>query len=201
MHIYSRHPRFTALTRGTLWTRAGGGVQLSHLVVTLLLLTFLLVGCGTLGGNDGNSGTTVSQNPGGNGQAHIRIVGSTALMEWLVTEHGLPLRRAKHMLETAVRLSEQAGADEVTPAALQEALSEHGVTLDLDAAQVAAVQRPEASVHAARAIGGPAPEAVDAAIAALREGLDESASRIDAMRARIADARARLRAAGEALGR
>ncbi len=80
MHIYSRHPRFTALTRGTLWTRAGGGVQLSHLVVTLLLLTFLLVGCGTLGGNDGNSGTTVSQNPGGNGQAHIRIVGSTALL-------------------------------------------------------------------------------------------------------------------------
>ena len=129
------------------------------------------------------------------------FVGSTALMEWLVTAHGLPLRRAKHVLETAVRLSEQAGADAVTAAALHDALAEHGVTLAVDQAQVAAVQRPQAIVRAARAIGGPAPEAVDIAIAALRQRLDVAAERFDSMHARIGDAQASLRAAKDELSR
>lgn len=127
------------------------------------------------------------------------FVGSTALMEWLVTAHRLPLRRAKHVVETAVRFSEEAGAVEVTPAALCAALVRHGVVLDVDEERVAAVQRPDAIVHAARTAGGPAPEAVDDAIAALRQRLDAAADRLDAGRVRIAEARARLRAAAVAL--
>jgi argininosuccinate lyase len=127
------------------------------------------------------------------------FVGSTALMEWLVTAHGLPLRQAKHVVETAVRLSEEAGAATVTAQALHTALATHQVTLDLDAAQVAAVQDPTAIVQAARAAGGPAPMAVDAAIAALGAELDTLAAALDAMQQRITAAQARLRADGAAL--
>jgi argininosuccinate lyase len=127
------------------------------------------------------------------------FVGSTALMEWLVTAHGLPLRRAKRVVETAVRLSEEGGAVEVTAPALRAALGEHGVSLELAEAQVAAVQRPEAIVRAARTAGGPAPEAVDVAIAALHERLDADAARLAAFKERITAARARLCAAAAGL--
>lgn len=129
------------------------------------------------------------------------FVGSTALMEWLVTAHALPLRQAKHVVETAVRLSEEAGAETVTAPALSDALDQHGVALDPapDAAQVADVQRPEAIVRAARAIGGPAPEAVDATIMALRERLALASEWLDAFNIRVADAHARLHADSEAL--
>jgi argininosuccinate lyase len=126
------------------------------------------------------------------------FVGSTALMEWLVTAHGLPLRRAKRVVETAVRLSEEGGAGEVTAPALRAALDEHGVSLEPEEAQIAAVQRPEAIVRAARTAGGPAPEAVDAAIAALQERLDAGTATLEAFHERIKTARARLRAAAAA---
>jgi argininosuccinate lyase len=126
------------------------------------------------------------------------FVGSTALMEWLVTAHGLPLRRAKRVVETAVRLSEEGGAGEVTAPALRAALDEHGIALEIEDAQVAAVQRPEAIVRAARTAGGPAPEAVDAAIAGLQERLDAGAATLEAFHERIKTARARLRAAAAA---
>jgi argininosuccinate lyase len=127
------------------------------------------------------------------------FVGSTALMEWLVTTHGLPLRRAKRVVETAVRLSDVSGSAEVTAPALRAALDEHGVSLELEEAHVTAVQRPEAIVRAARTAGGPAPEAVDAAIAALHERLDAGAATLEACHGRIKTAHARLRAAAAAL--
>ncbi len=127
------------------------------------------------------------------------FVGSTALMEWLVAAHGLPLRRAKQVVETAVRLSDEGGAGEVTATALRDALSRQGLTLGIDDALVADVQRPEAIVRAARAVGGPAPEAVAAAIAALRECLESHDERHGAVLARVAEARSRLQADGAAL--
>ena len=128
------------------------------------------------------------------------FVGSTALMEWLVIAHGLPLRRAKHVVETAVRLSEEAGAAAVTAPALHAALAEHAVALDLDDAQVAAVQDPATIVQAARAAGGPAPAAVDAAIAALRAELDTLARRARRRAAAHRRRARRLRADGSVLG-
>jgi len=120
------------------------------------------------------------------------FVGSTALMEWLVTAHGLPLRQAKRIVETAVRLSEEGGAAEVTSAALHQALDGHGVALAVEDARVAAVQDPRAIVAAATAIGGPAPATVAGAIAALRARLAGRADRLAALHAAIDAARARL---------
>jgi len=128
------------------------------------------------------------------------FVGSAALMEWLVTAHGLPLRQAKHAVEAAVRLSEDAGADEVTAVALREVLADAGLTLTLDDAEVVAVQQPAAIVRAARAIGGPAPEAVAEAIASLREQMAGLTARVDSVNERIAAARTLLQADGASLG-
>jgi hypothetical protein len=103
------------------------------------------------------------------------------------------------VVETAVRLSEEGGAVVVTAPALRAALDEHSVSLEFEEAQIAAVQRPETIVRAARTAGGPAPEAVDAAIAALHERLDADAARLAAFHGRITAARARLRADTAAL--
>jgi hypothetical protein len=103
------------------------------------------------------------------------------------------------VVETAVRLSEEGGSAEVTAPALRAALDEHGISREIEEAQVAAVQRPEAIVRAAHTAGGPAPEAVDAAIAALRERLDAGAARLTAFQERITTARARLHADTAAL--
>ena len=148
------------------------------------------------------------------------FVGSTALMEWLVTAHGLPLRRAKRVVETAVRLSEAAGSPEVTAPALWTKYSRlptvslcmrAGMRMRrlepvLTAAGCVLLRRranggvqPEAIVRATRTAGGPAPEAVDAAIAALHERLDADAATLAAFHERIQAARARLRAAMAAL--
>ncbi len=54
-------------------------------------------------------------------------------------------------------------------------------------------------MRAARAVGGPAPEAVAAAIAALRECLESHDERHGAVLARVAEARSRLQADGAAL--
>jgi hypothetical protein len=56
------------------------------------------------------------------------------------------------------------------------------------------VQRPEVIVRATRTTGSPAPEAVDAAIAALHERLDAGAAALEAFHERIETARARLHA-------
>ncbi len=128
------------------------------------------------------------------------FVGSAALMEWLVTAHGLPLRRAKHAVEAAVRLSEEAGADEVTAAALREALTSHNSMLVLDDAEVAAVQQPAAIVRSARAIGGPAPGAVAEAIASLREQVDGLTVRLNEANERIAAAKTLLQVDRASLG-
>ncbi len=120
------------------------------------------------------------------------FVGSTALMEWLVTAHGLPLRQAKRVVETAVRLSDEAGAAEVTGAALRRALEEHGIALSVDDARVVAVQEPRAIVTAATAIGGPAPTTVTTAINTLRMRLDGDANRLADANAAIDAAHARL---------
>ncbi len=127
------------------------------------------------------------------------FVGSTALMEWLVTAHGLPLRGAKRAVETAVRLSEEAGAAEVTGDALRRALREHGLALSVDDTQVARAQEPRAIVAAATAIGGPAPATVTDAVATLRARLDADAGRLARVYGDIEAARARLDADAAAL--
>ncbi len=129
------------------------------------------------------------------------FVGSTALMENLVLTWALPLRQAKHVVETAVRLSEEDGAAVVTGPALRAALLQHGVVLD-DAPSdehVAAVQRPLSIIMAANSVGGPAPSAVSAALAVLDERIDGLAERRTVYLKRITAARARLRRDGDAL--
>jgi len=127
------------------------------------------------------------------------FVGSTALMEWLVAAHGLPLRQAKRVVETAVRLSDEAGATEVIGTALRRALQERDIGLSVDDARVAAVQEPRAIVAASTAIGGPASATVTTAIAALRARLDGDADRLARAYDDITAARARLAGDDDAL--
>jgi argininosuccinate lyase len=74
------------------------------------------------------------------------FIGATALMEWMVRNGSLPLRRAKMAVERAVRYSEGEGMETVSFQALRKALGEMEIDLPVSEAQVRRVQRPEVIV-------------------------------------------------------
>ncbi len=55
-------------------------------------------------------------------QAQSEFVGATSLMEWMVRSYGVPLRKAKIVMEKAVKYSEEQGAREVTFGSLKKVL-------------------------------------------------------------------------------
>lgn len=80
MLLRLRRPSSTASLFQVNWTGALGRGQHASLVVTLMLLTLLLAGCGTLGGGNGGTGAPAPQSSGGDGTTHLLLIGSTALL-------------------------------------------------------------------------------------------------------------------------
>jgi argininosuccinate lyase len=123
--------------------------------------------------------------------------GMTALADHLVGSLGLSFRAAHECV--AELLSASPDASRLPPTALRAALEEAaGRVLErpvaLDEAALAEVLDPEAIVRAAAFGGGPAPQAVEAQLAALRDRWERLASE-------SASRRARLDEAGKALER
>jgi argininosuccinate lyase len=91
------------------------------------------------------------------------FAGVTELMEQLVTRTGVEFRRVKRAMEQAVSLSLQQGeSDCVTHAALQQALQEEGVAIDVDADTTARLQDPATILAAKQVVGGPGRQALEA---------------------------------------
>jgi argininosuccinate lyase len=87
----------------------------------------------------------------------------TELMEQLVSQTGIEFRRLKRAMEQAVALSLRAGvSDCVTSDALQQALREEGLDIEVDAATVRRLQDPATILAAKRVVGGPGREALTA---------------------------------------
>ena len=91
------------------------------------------------------------------------FAGVTELMEQLVLQSGVEFRRLKRAVEGAVARSLQAGeADQITPAALQQALQDEQLELSVDADTVRRLQDPGAILAAKQVMGGPGRQAVEA---------------------------------------
>jgi argininosuccinate lyase len=96
------------------------------------------------------------------------FIGAPDLVEKLVQEWNLPFRKAKIIVERAVRYTEAAGMDQVSSAALGKALEEEESSLKISERFVLETQKPEFIVSQRKTIGGTSREAMEKNIVALR---------------------------------
>jgi argininosuccinate lyase len=100
-------------------------------------------------------------------QAQSEFIGATSLMEWIVFTYGIPLRKAKIILEKAVKYSEEEGAKEVSLGSLKKALKEMKIRIPVSRQSVMAVQRPYGILVQTQSIGTPSEKRVKEHLASL----------------------------------
>jgi len=75
-------------------------------------------------------------------QANKGFVTATSLMEFMVQEYDLPIRKAKQVVEEAVKLSMNKGLDKIPLEILQESLGKYGLSLKISSDQLSKWQDP-----------------------------------------------------------
>jgi len=106
-------------------------------------------------------------------QAQGEFVGATSLMEWMVRSHGVPLRKAKILLEKAVKYSEAEGAKKVSFRSLNKALQEMEIPVAITQGSVEKVQQPDGILTHIQSIGTPSEKRVKEHLASLRGRIKE----------------------------
>jgi argininosuccinate lyase len=101
-------------------------------------------------------------------KAQEEFVGATPLMEWMVRSFGLPLRKAKMVMENAVKYSEKEGGEKVSYRSLKRALDAMRINLLIKEEDVKKIQRPERILTQASSIGMPSEKRIKENIASLR---------------------------------
>jgi argininosuccinate lyase len=76
-------------------------------------------------------------------EAQREFAGATRLMEWMVRTHGLPLRKAKMVIEKAVKYSEKERTGKVSYPSLKKALNEMNLNLPVTTKKLEKIQSPE----------------------------------------------------------
>ncbi len=102
-------------------------------------------------------------------QAQEEFVGATPLMEWMVRHGSLPLRKAKMVLEKAVKYSEKEGKGKVSYPSLKKALTEMKVHLSITEKAVEEMQRPENILAQTPSIGTPSEKRMKENIGSLQK--------------------------------
>jgi len=102
-------------------------------------------------------------------QAQEEFIGATALMEWLVRRGPLPMRKAKMVMERAVKYSEKEGRGEVTYQSLRKALAEMKVNIRITEQDVERNQRPEKVLTQTPSVGTPSAKRVKENIVSLQK--------------------------------
>ena len=102
-------------------------------------------------------------------QAQEEFAGATPLMEWMVRSFDLPLRKAKMVVEKAVKYSEKEGEGRISYRSLLSVLREMKVNIPITERDVKKIQRPESILIEIKSIGVPSEKRVREHIASLRE--------------------------------
>jgi argininosuccinate lyase len=100
--------------------------------------------------------------------AQGEFVGATSLMEWMVRSHGVPLRKAKILMEKAVKYSEAEGAKEVSFRSLNKALKEMKISVVITQSSVKKIQQPYGILTQIQPIGAPSEKRIKEHLASLR---------------------------------
>jgi hypothetical protein len=102
-------------------------------------------------------------------QAQEEFLGATTLMEWLIRHSSLPMRKAKMVMERAVKYSEKEGKENVTFQSLKKALTEMKINILMTEKDVETIQRPERILTGTPSIGTPSVKRVGENIASLQK--------------------------------
>src|SRR4030042_1033007 len=107
-------------------------------------------------------------------QAQEEFLGATTLMEWLVGHGSLPMRKAKMVMEKAVKYSEKEGRGKVSYQSLKKALTEMKVNISITEKDVEKIQRPQRILAQALSTGTPSGKRVKENIASLQKRVKAS---------------------------
>ena len=107
-------------------------------------------------------------------QAQEEFLGATALMEWLVRHGSIPMRKAKMVMEKAVKYSEKEGRGRVSYQSLKRALTEMKVNISISEKDVEKIQNPEKILAQTLSIGTPSEKRVKENMASLQEKVQAS---------------------------
>src|SRR4030042_17461 len=102
-------------------------------------------------------------------QAEEEFGGATSLMEWMVRQGSLPLRKAKMVVEKAVKYSEKEGKGKVSYQSLKKALTEMKVNLSVTEENVEEMQRPEKILAQTSSMGTPSEKRIKENIGSLQK--------------------------------
>jgi len=102
-------------------------------------------------------------------QAQEEFAGATSLMEWMVRQGSLPLRKAKMVVERAVKYSEKEGKGKVSYQSLKKALGEMKIHILVTERDVEETQKPERILSQILSIGTPSKKRVNENITSLQK--------------------------------
>jgi argininosuccinate lyase len=102
-------------------------------------------------------------------QAQEEFLGATPLMEWLVRHGPLPMRKAKMVMERAVKYSEKEGKGMVSYQSLKKALTEMKINLPVTERDVERNQRPERILAQTPSAGTPSERRIKENISSLQK--------------------------------
>jgi len=105
-------------------------------------------------------------------QAQEEFLGATALMEELVRHVSLPMRKAKMVMERAVKYSEKEGKGKVSYQSLKKALTEMKVDISMTEKDVERMQHPEKILAQAQSVGAPSERRIKENIASLQKRVE-----------------------------
>jgi argininosuccinate lyase len=88
-------------------------------------------------------------------QTQEEFLGATPLMEWLIRHGSLPMRKAKMVMEKAIKHSEKEGKRKVSYQSLIKALAEMKINISIKERDVEEMQRPEKILALTSSIGTP----------------------------------------------
>jgi len=133
-------------------------------------------------------------------QCRAGFIGATALLEELVQRFKMPFRKAKILMEKAVKYSEDKGADVVILEGFRKALKEVKLDLEISEEELLEGQDPVSIVSRKTLKGGTSAEAVKAQIDGMREKLKGSRRWREEGLRRIEDAKKEIQRVEESLG-
>ena len=118
-------------------------------------------------------------------QAGGAFVSATPLMEWIARSYALPLRKAKMLMEKAVKYSEKEGEGKVSFRSLKKAMGEMKIDLSISKQDVERIQRPERVLTGTGSTGTPSEKRVRENISCLRENVKANRDWLIQMRMKI----------------
>jgi len=122
-------------------------------------------------------------------QVQEEFAAATPLMEWLVSHHFLPLRKAKMVMEKAVKYSEQEGRGKISYQSLKKAIDEMKIKIETSEQDVERVQRPERILTQTRSIGTPSEKGTKKNMASLLKRINSSRGWLAGKRRKIQKAK------------